>query len=601
MGRRTALVAALAAYTAAFHAVSVALRDTTFAGVIWSDANWTAVALAATLKSHHTAVRASSPGAAAAWRRIGFGCGLWFTGMLIWDFKELVLQVVTPFPSVAEVFFVGAVVPIVAGIFAYRPRSTSQNLTLKQLGDLGVVVSTMVMVCSIVLYRPAMQTSASGAYISAVLAYPIVHMSGLAFGALCFWQGAVGNERRVVGLLLVALAILTGVTAVYAGTLLDGVYVSGQFDLDVFWIATFVFVIWAAFEEDWRPAAPRPATGPVPIRALDPLVSVVSVSAVGVAMLRGNWTQELVPVMSACFFLMAISLGIRHRGTMLVERDLAARLRALNVALEDRVRARTAELVDARDAAELANRSKSRFLANMSHELRTPLTAIIGYSEMLIDDASARPEGEVSVRDLRQIEAAGKQLLQLINEILDLSKVEAGRLELSNETVDVDALLAEVRSTMIPMTQRNGNTLVVLRAAEFRRMTTDANRLRQVLFNLLSNAAKFTRDGTIRLEAQAADGWASFVVTDTGVGMSEADLQRVFEPFERASHGVARAEGTGLGLAISRRFCEVLGGELGASSSPGVGSAFTVRLPVEPPLPASVAVDLGSAAGRGRA
>jgi PAS domain S-box-containing protein len=242
------------------------------------------------------------------------------------------------------------------------------------------------------------------------------------------------------------------------------------------------------------------------------------------------------------------------------------------------------ELLKARRAAEDASQSKSHFLASMSHELRTPLNAIIGYSELLLEDATG-PGHEALLPDLRKIHAAGRHLLGLINDVLDLSKIEAGRMDLHLETFDVREVLEPVTETVAPLIGRNANRLDVRWGEGLGAVHSDATRVRQVLLNLLSNASKFTEHGVITVEAEretdpAGTAWLVLRVRDTGIGMTPEQLARLFEAFAQAEASTAsRYGGTGLGLAISRRFCEMLGGTLTVASEPGAGSVFTVRLP----------------------
>jgi signal transduction histidine kinase len=262
-------------------------------------------------------------------------------------------------------------------------------------------------------------------------------------------------------------------------------------------------------------------------------------------------------------------------------------------------RARQVEI--ARDGAEAANAAKSSFLANMSHELRTPLNAIIGYSEMLIEDADDAGAAAL-VPDLKKIRGSGRNLLGLINDVLDLSKIEAGRMELYLETFQVADLLANVESTMRPLVQRNESALEVRAAGELGSMHGDLTRVRQVLLNLLSNAGKFTHGGRIALAAsrEAAPGGEEevvFVVADSGIGMTPAQLGRLFAPFTQADASTTRKYGgTGLGLTITKHFVEMMRGTIEVASEAGRGTTFTVRLPAALPVTWHTAESPGAAA-----
>ena len=234
----------------------------------------------------------------------------------------------------------------------------------------------------------------------------------------------------------------------------------------------------------------------------------------------------------------------------------------------------------ARVAAEAANRTKSVFLANMSHELRTPMNAIIGYSEMLIEEAE---EGGLKhlTPDLQKIRTAGKHLLELINDVLDLSKIEAGRMELFLESFELSAMLPEVVSTVRPLAEKNGNQLVLDAAPEPLRMHADLTKVRQCLFNLLSNACKFTSKGSVTLRVRPAGNKVRFEVSDTGIGMTPEQQGKLFQAFVQADSSTTRKfGGTGLGLAITRTFARMMGGDVTVESEAGKGTTFTLTLPL---------------------
>jgi signal transduction histidine kinase len=241
------------------------------------------------------------------------------------------------------------------------------------------------------------------------------------------------------------------------------------------------------------------------------------------------------------------------------------------------------ELEDKGQQLESASRYKSEFLANMSHELRTPLNAIIGYSEMLQEQAEDLGYADFTP-DLQRINAAGQHLLALINDILDLSKIESGRMDLYLETFDLATMLHDVETTVQPLVEKNTNTLVVQCVDTLGTMQADLTKVRQALFNLLSNACKFTRHGTVTLvvtrQAEAGAEWITFRVSDTGIGMTPAQMARLFQAFSQAEASTARQfGGTGLGLVITKQFCQLMGGDITVESEIGKGSAFTIRLP----------------------
>ena len=336
---------------------------------------------------------------------------------------------------------------------------------------------------------------------------------------------------------------------------------------------------------------------------------ITQLTGVARALAKGNFdavgqqrdhVRDEVDVLANTFVAMAADLKKTY-----------AQLEESNRTLELKVFERTGELAhmtqlaeEARQQAEGANRTKSSFLASMSHELRTPLTAIIGFSEMLLSDAQADGRTEAA-DDLQRIMDSAKHLLHLINEILDLSKIEAQKMELHLERFEVANIIREVGNTITPLVKKNSNRLVVTTGPDLGSIQADLTKLRQSLLNLLSNANKFTDKGEVRLHVErfARDGAAfiRFAVGDTGIGMTPVQLGKLFQAFQQADSSTSRKYGgTGLGLVITRKFCELMGGGVNVTSELGKGSTFTIELPAEvrklDAKPTATAAPAGSAA-----
>lgn len=264
-------------------------------------------------------------------------------------------------------------------------------------------------------------------------------------------------------------------------------------------------------------------------------------------------------------------------------KTLARNYRRIEESQKEVIRANE-QLEQARLDADMANKTKSAFLANMSHELRTPLNAIIGYSEILIEEGPEM-ESKDFLPDLERIISSARHLLQLINEILDLSKIEAGKMTVHCEMLEVPKVLSEVKTLVVPLMHRGNNRFDIKMDDELKFLYTDEMKLRQSLINLLGNAAKFTQNGNVVLDVRreiANDNeWAIFSVRDTGIGMTEEQQNKVFDAFTQADESTTRRYGgTGLGLAITKKTCRLLGGDITVSSKVGEGSTFSIRIPV---------------------
>lgn len=313
---------------------------------------------------------------------------------------------------------------------------------------------------------------------------------------------------------------------------------------------------------------------------------IAGLFANGLAMAQG-WVGLVLGVLAA---LIGVNAIITARAGAASFGDLiATRLEAEQAAetLEARVKERTEQLAFATRRAQAANKAKSMFLANMSHELRTPLNAVIGYSEIIEEDL-AIGETYSTAADLAKIRASANHLLTLINELLDLSRIEAGKLDLHARPLDVEKLLREAMDAVSPIAAKNNTRCHVAIAPEAAHVFADETRTRQCVLNLLSNAAKFTQNGTIALDARrcriGSEAGVAIAVRDTGVGITQENLQRLFQPFMQADNTKTRAhDGAGLGLVITRRLARAMGGDVTVFSELGKGSTFTLYLPARAP------------------
>jgi signal transduction histidine kinase len=300
------------------------------------------------------------------------------------------------------------------------------------------------------------------------------------------------------------------------------------------------------------------------------------------------WIEWLMVVALNRRILEALQESERSRNALAVSNQLLELAnRSLETARVDAERAR--------DGAEAANRAKSQFLANMSHELRTPLNSIIGYTELIMDEA--REDEATRVRqvmpDLKNVVLSAKHLLGLIGGILDLSKIEAGRMELIQEQFSVLDFVREVEQTILPQAKKRRNALVIDCTEDVGSVIADRGKLKQILLNLLGNATKFTNDGEIGLGAfrDPADSLLVFKIRDTGIGIDPDKLAVIFEKFTQIDASPTRRyEGAGLGLAITRELCAMMGAEIDVTSKPGDGTVFTIKLPIAPVVPPSVSL-----------
>jgi signal transduction histidine kinase len=395
-------------------------------------------------------------------------------------------------------------------------------------------------------------------------------------GAICLFPALLGAFR--------AGEASTRYTIAVAQMLMGGLLIhltGGRIETHFHVFGSLAFL---AFYRDWRVLVP--ATIVVGLdHMLRGLFWPQSVYGVLVAS-QWRWLEHVAWVSFEDVFLF-----VSCRSAVADMKETAMRTAALEQEVRTRQQAENdasltaAQLRVTQQKAEAATRAKSEFLASMSHELRTPLNAILLYSELLTEEAEDQHQPG-TIRDLQRIHSAGNHLLELINGILDLSKIEAGKMTLSLEEFDVATLVHQVMDTVAPLMQKNENTVTMSCAGDLGLMHADLMKTRQILLNLMGNAAKFTRAGaiavTVARDARAAVPSVTFAVTDTGPGMTGEQKARIFDAFTQADVNTARKYGgTGLGLAIVSRFCSLMGGSVSVDSAPGQGARFTVRLPLD--------------------
>jgi signal transduction histidine kinase len=395
-----------------------------------------------------------------------------------------------------------------------------------------------------------------------LVTYVLADAAGIAvFGSLILaWYREPRPDTNVltISVVIIGLAILIAVVEAWTG-----------YPISYLFLPLFV---WAGF---------RAGARAVTLAATAIIIIAILSTVHGVGPFVANTTNESILLLEG-FIAVITFTGLIVVAVRAQQLAAEAALAAHNRMLEQRVMERTAEIQDkSRQLAEASER-KSQFLASMSHELRTPLNAIIGLTEMMVAHA-ARFGTEKALEPLRRVNAAGTHLLGLINEVLDLSKIEAGKLELNPEPVDLARLIDEVVGTAQQLAEKNKNRLVVEAPADVGTLTADSMRLKQILLNLLSNACKFTKEGEVALRVRKVvdgDAWIELAVADTGIGLTAEQQAKLFQDFTQADALTARRYGgTGLGLALSRRLARMMGGDVTVASEPGKGSVFTVRMP----------------------
>ena len=500
----------------------------------WSDAAWTLISLAAGLKCLHTAAHLSQPCQRQAWVACGIGALLWFTGMLIWDYQELVLGLVTPYPSLADYFFLALGPAFVFGIFCYREGTPSRYMTLVQIGNMGVIVCTVIIVSTVILYPQIRVSDHPKAYVYFAIAYAVVFMSAFLFALFSYWRHRWSNNRLVFQIILATIFLHAIADTLYGFELLGRSYGVANL-LNVVWIVAFALQYWAATEEDalgdrQREGTPEDKSLFLQLEGIAPALSMIAI--IGTLWAFGEPVSHAFVV-----FLLAVAMVLM---LFLVVHEwwLGRALASAHSNLEEKVRERTRQLT-------LANRELEAYSYSIAHDLRSPLRAITGFSQVLLEDAADRLT-ENDKDSLDRIADAGNYMGQLIDEILELSRV--GRIDMAFAPVDLSAMS---RSLLQNLCEAEPERQVAWSVQDGMVVLGDEQLLSLVMRNLLGNAVKYTaRETRARIStgvAEYASGETVYYVRDNGAGFDMQYADHLFKPFHRL-HTHHEFPGSGVGL-----------------------------------------------------
>jgi signal transduction histidine kinase/CheY-like chemotaxis protein len=539
---------------------------------IWADAWWTVVSAYAAIECWATAKRVAAAHRRSAWRWFAAGAAAWFVGMLIWDFNELGAGWLTPFPSVADVFFDAIALAFVIACYRYGQDRPSVALSFKQAGDLGLIGCVLVPVAALALYGPVMESRDDGVYVFAALAYPVLHGSALVFGLLCWWQHVWGQWRWVLGLQLAAIGLLAVVTTLYAESLLGRRYEAGA-AMDPVWVACFAIMAWAAREERAivREVGEEAEERIDEVPAADAIVPALAVGIAVIAALafRDRWRGPMILVGAVAGIGLAIAIGVRLAASQRLERALRERVRVD----ADRAKRLELQLMHAQRLQAIG-----ALAGGVAHDFRNLVQIMIAGLAMA-QQRIAR--GQAANNMLDEVERAMWRAADLSARLLELSRRSPSAARV--KTVDPVRLVQGV-SQLLSKVVPKGVELVVEPEPHVPAVAVDPAGLEHALINLGLNArdAMKGRTGTIRIsvETGGAPGIAGLAVIlrvdDDGPGIEPDALPRVFEPFFTTKPA---GEGTGLGLATVEALAAEHGGVVRACNRTGGGARFELALP----------------------
>jgi signal transduction histidine kinase len=557
---------ALTAYVVVYAAVTYSGMLEGVALLWWSDMAWTIISLAAGIKCIQTARSQRRPGESRAWYAFGVAALLWFCGMLVWDYMELVGGMATPYPSVADLLFTGFALAFMVGIFHYRDTRSARYTGYIQLGNLGIIVCTVIIIASIILYPQIRQSGESYLYIGFAIAYAVVFMSAFLFGLFNYWFYVWNGNRRVFPVLLTALFIHAVADTLYGFELLGKSY-SAENYLNVFWIIAFAVQYWAAVEQDSLNAEREPDAGAASkqdgirnFEGIAPSLSLLSV-LLTLWIFGRDIDYGLLKFVFAVALVLMVFLVVR-------EWSMSRSLTAARTNLEQEVRQRTLELTQ-------TNRELEAYSYSIAHDLRSPLRAVTGFSQILLTDTAARLNEEEQDY-LRRIARAGNSMARLIDEILELSRVS--RVDMQTGIVDIGELSGSIAARLA---DSEPERKVKWSIQPHMQVAGDPQLLALVMENLIGNAFKYTAHeprARIEIGVGRRNGERVHFVRDNGVGFDMAYYDKLFEPFQRL-HRNDDFPGTGVGLATVARVVERHGGRIWAEGEPGKGATFYIVLP----------------------
>lgn len=537
----------------------------------WSDFFWTLASLLAGLRCLHTAKSRTMAHERRAWKLFGLAAISWFVGMLIWDYYEIIVGKLVPFPSLADWFFLGYPVLFTAGLLYYRIHMPNRQYNMIQIANLGLIICTIVVLCFIILSDALQRSQQTLVYETYALSHAILNFGCFVFGLYCYWFYVWRGNRRSFRLMLLALFLFAFTDTLYGFQLLGQSFNATSY-FNVYWLVAFALQYWAAFEQDTIVRLPsqgmddRAMSRSQIYEAIMPALCIFIVLACTLYY-RTRLNETTFNVMVTATIAFAFFLTLREWHSNSLELKLMKDVQAANVQLEQRVEQRTADLSDAIEELEA-------FSYSVSHDLRAPLRSINGFSQVLLEDYADTLD-DAGNDYLSRIRQGTQKMSNLIDALLKLSRVN--RHNIHHEPVLLDKIATNI---IEHMRELEPDRKVCVSIASNLSAEGDEYLLRIVLENLLGNAWKYTintKNPQIEFGVEKKNHEPIYYIKDNGTGFDMQYYKKLFEPFQRL-HG-EEYEGTGIGLATVKRCIRRHNGRIWAESEPGAGATFFFTLP----------------------